>query len=59
MDNYPELFDGFDIDWEYPVGGGIETNTYRPEDKHNLTLLMQEFRRRARRTGRQNGRHIY
>ncbi len=38
-------FDGVDLDWEYPVGGGLETNKYRPEDKHNYTLLVEEIRR--------------
>jgi chitinase len=53
---FPDVIDGFDIDWEYPVGGGVETNTYRPEDKHNLTLLMQEFHRQLDDLGKQNGR---
>jgi chitinase len=37
--------DGLDIDWEYPnqVGNG---NVYRPEDKHNFTLLLAELRQR-------------
>ena len=38
-------FDGIDIDWEFPVSGGRDTNSYRPADKHNFTLLLQEFRR--------------
>lgn len=38
----PGIFDGIDVDWEYPVGGGLYVG--RPEDKHNYTLLMQEFR---------------
>lgn len=56
--DYPDVIDGFDIDWEYPVGGGVETNAYRPEDKHNMTLLMQEFRRQLDELGRQSG-HTY
>src|SRR5687768_1085499 len=32
------LFDGIDIDWEFPVSGGLETNVKRPEDKQNFTL---------------------
>ena len=38
-------FDGVDLDWEYPVGGGLENNKYRPEDKQNYTLLVKEIRR--------------
>ncbi len=36
--------DGVDLDWEYPVGGGLEGNSVRPEDKQNHTLLLQEVR---------------
>lgn len=35
-------FDGIDIDWEYPMGGGIAKS--RPEDKQNFTKLMTEIR---------------
>jgi len=39
------VFDGIDIDWEYPGGGGQPYNTYDAvNDKHNFTLLMAEFR---------------
>ena len=38
-------FDGADIDWEFPVSGGLPTNHTRPQDRHNFTLLAQEFRR--------------
>jgi chitinase len=38
------VFDGIDIDWEYPGGGGQPYNTVDASDKRNFTLLMQEFR---------------
>lgn len=39
------VFDGIDIDWEYPGGGGLAYNTVSAADKQNFTLLLQEFRR--------------
>ncbi len=37
-------FDGIDIDWEYPVTGGLSTNVKRPQDKQNFTLLLKKLR---------------
>jgi len=37
--------DGIDLDWEYPVGGGLSTNSKRPQDKQNFTLLLKEIRK--------------
>ena len=36
--------DGIDIDWEYPNQPGAG-NTYRPEDVHNFTLLLESVRK--------------
>ncbi len=41
--NAPGIFDGIDIDWEYPVEGGVDPG--RPEDKKNFTAMTAEFRR--------------
>lgn len=38
------VFDGIDIDWEYPDYPGNPGNIYRPEDTENFTALLAEFR---------------
>lgn len=43
---YPGLFDGVDVDWEFPVSGGPPGNLARPEDRTNFTRLVAELRRR-------------
>ncbi|MBJ6765795.1 glycosyl hydrolase [Myxococcaceae bacterium JPH2] len=50
------VFDGIDIDWEYPVGGGLAGNTNSPADKQNYTLLMSEFRSQLNAVTAQTGR---
>jgi chitinase len=45
LTRWPGVFDGIDIDWEYPVHGGLPDNGYRPEDRRNCTLLFEEFGR--------------
>lgn len=49
---YPDVIDGFDMDWEFPaVGAGT-----RKEDKQNFTLLMKEFRRQLDELSQQKNR---
>lgn len=50
-------FDGVDIDWEYPVSGGLTGNGRRPEDKQNFTLLIQKIREKLDAQGKQDGEH--
>jgi len=37
-------FDGVDLDWEYPVEGGLGGNHHNPADKENYTLLLKKLR---------------
>jgi chitinase len=49
------LFDGIDVDWEYPVCCGNAGNVERPEDRHNATLLFEELRRQLDALGHETG----
>ncbi|MEA5038617.1 MAG: glycosyl hydrolase family 18 protein [Clostridiaceae bacterium] len=51
-------FNGVDIDWEYPVGGGLSTNVTRSTDKTNFTLLLQKLREKLDAQSRLDG-HKY
>lgn len=48
-------FDGVDLDWEYPVSGGLAGNSYRAEDKQNYTKLLQEIRNKLNAAGAADG----
>lgn len=48
-------FDGIDLDWEFPVHGGL--NRSRPQDRADATALAREFRRQLDALGRRNHRH--
>ena len=50
------VFDGFDIDWEYPDNPG-DGNAYSPQDTANFTGLLAEFRTQLDALGKQTGKH--
>ncbi|MDM4718258.1 glycoside hydrolase family 18 protein [Micromonospora sp. WMMA1363] len=51
------VFDGVDLDWEWPNWPGEPGNVVRPEDRENFTKLLAEFRRQLDAYGRQNRRY--
>ncbi|WP_033820504.1 glycoside hydrolase family 18 chitinase [Kitasatospora sp. MBT63] len=51
------IFDGIDLDWEWPNSDGHLGNIYKPADKANYTLLAQEFRRQLDALGATTGKH--
>lgn len=54
---WPGLFDGIDIDWEFPVQGGLKGNVERPSDRENFTLLLAELHRELDAQGSKDNRH--
>jgi chitinase len=51
------IFDGVDLDWEWPGSDGNAGNVVRPADKHNFTLLAAEFRAQLDRLGKTTRKH--
>ena len=58
FDRHRDSFDGVDLDWDFPVSGGPKEIAARPEDRHNMTLLMREFRRHLDALGKKRGQHF-
>ena len=54
---WPGVFDGFDIDWEFPVAEGARSTPARPGDRADATALLADFRRALDALGRATGRH--
>ena len=51
-------FDGVDLDWEYPGGGGMEGTDFDPQaDKTNFTLLLKELRSQLDEAGEKDGKY--
>jgi chitinase len=50
------VFDGIDLDWEWPGSEGAPGNVIRPEDRQNFTALVQEFRTQLDAYGAEVGR---
>jgi len=43
-DNITNLFDGIDLDWEFPYAGGDGAVAHDPNDKEHMTALCQAVR---------------
>jgi chitinase len=51
--------DGVDLDWEYPVSGGLPGNGHRAADKQNYTKLVQLIRQKLNARSALDGKRYY
>jgi chitinase len=49
------VFDGIDVDWEWPGSEGNAGNIIRPQDKENFVRLLAEFRKQLHAYGKETG----
>jgi chitinase len=50
-----DVFDGIDVDWEWPGSEGNAGNIIRTQDKQNYTKLLAEFRKQLHAYGKESG----
>ncbi|WP_432888319.1 glycoside hydrolase family 18 protein [Kribbella sp. CA-245084] len=51
------IFDGVDLDWEWPASEGNPGNVIRPEDKQNFTALVHEYRKQLDKLSGRHGKY--
>lgn len=51
--------DGVDLDWEYPVSGGIAGTVHRAQDKQNYTKLIRAIRQKLNTQNARDGKKYY
>ncbi|MFH8252456.1 glycoside hydrolase family 18 protein [Microbacterium sp. B2969] len=51
------IFDGIDLDWEYPTAVGDGNYNVSPADRKNATALAKEFRKQLDAYGKTSGKH--
>jgi len=51
--------DGVDLDWEYPVSGGVAGTVHRPQDKQNYTKLIYAIRQKLNAQTARDGKQYF